>query len=126
MPRLLTRLFLCLMLAAAAAAPAAWAQGRPAGFLSVIDDVPLMPGLSERMDAAVVFDKPEGRIVEAEATGRLSRADVLKFYASSLPQLGWRARGEGKFLRDREELALTFMSGSGGSLTVRFTLSPDR
>ncbi|HEU0072150.1 MAG TPA: hypothetical protein VFS04_12715 [Alphaproteobacteria bacterium] len=130
MPRLLTRLFLCLMLAAPlvilGAAPAAWAQSRPAGFLSVIDDVPLMPGLSERMDAAVVFDKPEGRIVEAEATGRLTRADVLKFYASSLPQLGWRARGEGKFLRDREELVLSFVSGSGGSLTVRFTLSPDR
>lgn len=129
MPRLLTRLAFCLMLAAAAA-PAAWAQGRAvpggAGFLSVIDDVPLMPGLSERADAAVVFDKPEGRIVEAEATGRLARADVLKFYAASLPQLGWRARGEGKFLRDREELALSFTSGQGGSLTVRFTLSPDR
>lgn len=125
MPRLLTRLFLYLMLAAAAV-PAAWAQNKPAGFLSVIDDVPLMPGLSERADAAVVFDKPEGRIVEAEASGRLTRAEVLKFYASSLPQLGWRTRGEGKFLRDREELVLSFVSGSGGSLTVRFTLSPDR
>lgn len=129
MPRLLTRLFLCLMLSVAAV-PTAWAQGRPAGFLSVIDDVPLMPGLSERAEAAVVFDKPEGRIVEAEASGRATRADVLKFYASSLPQLGWRARGEGKFLRDREELVLSFVSGpnggQGGSLTVRFTLSPDR
>jgi hypothetical protein len=109
-------------------APAAWAQSRApqAAFLSVIDDVPLMPGLTERADAAVVFDKPEGRIVETEATGRLVRAEVLKFYAASLPQLGWRARSEGRFLRDKEELAISFASGAGGALSVRFTLSPDR
>lgn len=130
MPRL-TALFILLALFAAAPS-AVWAQSRAgqsqggAAFLSVIDDVPLMPGLAERPDAAVVFDKPEGRIVETEATGRLARAEVLKFYAASLPQLGWRARGEGRFLRDREELALSFVSGPGGALTVRFTLSPDR
>jgi len=129
-PRL-TALFLAFALIATAP-DAVLAQSRPAqsqaapAFLSVIDDVPLMPGLAERPDAAVVFDKPEGRIVETEATGRLARAEVLKFYTASLPQLGWRARGEGRFLRDREELALSFVSGPGGALTVRFTLSPDR
>jgi len=128
-PRL-TALFIVFALCAAAPS-AGWAQSRPAqsqgaSFLSVIDDVPLMPGLTERPDAAVVFDKPEGRIVETEATGRLVRAEVLKFYAASLPQLGWRARAEGRFLRDKEELALSFASGAGGALTVRFTLSPDR
>jgi hypothetical protein len=132
-PRLTTALFIAFALIAAAPG-AVWAQNRPvqgqgaAAFLSVIDDVPLMPGLTERSDAAVVFDKPEGRIVETEATGRLQRAEVLKFYAASLPQLGWRARSEGRFLRDKEELALSFApsSANGGALTVRFTLSPDR
>ncbi len=126
MPRL-TALFIAFALLAAAPS-AVVAQSRPqaAAFLSVIEDVPLMPGLTERPDAAVLFDKPEGRIVEAEASGRLARAEVLKFYAASLPQLGWRARGEDRFLRDREELALSFASGPGGLLTVRFTLSPDR
>ncbi len=130
MPRLTALIIAFALLAAAPSA--VWAQSRAGqsqagtAFLSVIDDVPLMPGLAERPDAAVVFDKPEGRIVETEATGRLARAEVLKFYAASLPQLGWRARGEGRFLRDREELALSFVSGPGGALTVRFTLSPDR
>jgi hypothetical protein len=124
-PRLIV-LIIALALLAPAPGPA-WAQSRPVtGFLSVIDDVPLMPGLTERSDAAVVFDKPEGRIVETEATGRHSRAEVLKFYAASLPQLGWRARAEGRFLRDREELALSFASAADGVVTVRFTLSPDR
>lgn len=130
MPRLTAALFIAFALLAAAPS-GVWAQSRPvqspkAAFLSVIDDVPLMPGLTERADAAVVFDKPEGRIVETEATGRLVRAEVLKFYAASLPQLGWRARSEGRFLRDKEELVLSFVSGTGGALTVRFTLSPDR
>jgi hypothetical protein len=117
-------LFFC---AAAALCGSARAQTPATGaFLSVIDDVPLMPGLTERTEAAVVFDKPEGRIVETEAAGRLSRAAVLKFYAASLPQLGWRARGDGRFLRDREELVLSFAGGGGGALVVRFTLSPDR
>lgn len=130
MPRLTALIIAFALLAAAPSA--VWAQSRAGqsqagtAFLSVIDDVPLMPGLAERPDAAVVFDKPEGRIVETEAMGRLVRAEVLKFYAASLPQLGWRARGEGRFLRDREELALSFVSGPGGALTVRFTLSPDR
>lgn len=125
MPRL-TALFIAFALFAAAPS-AVWAQSRATpSFLSVIDDVPLMPGLTERADAAVVFDKPEGRIVETEATGRLARAEVLKFYAASLPQLGWSPRAEGRFLRDKEELALSFASGAGGALTVRFTLSPDR
>ncbi|MFN4281800.1 MAG: hypothetical protein ACK4NA_04075 [Alphaproteobacteria bacterium] len=122
------------LLAALAAAAPTLAQSRPPAaqpaFLSVIDDVPLMPGLTERPDAAVTFDKPEGRILEAEAAGRVSRAEVLKFYAASLPQLGWRARGEGRFLRDREELAISFPpnppGAPAGSLTVRFALSPDR
>jgi hypothetical protein len=125
----LLALFAACFVAGPAAVPAmaqTSSAPKPApAFLSVMDDVPLMPGLTEHKDAAVVFDKPEGRIVEAEAAGRLARADVLKFYAASLPQLGWRAQGSGRFLRDREELTLNF-SGTAPSLTVRFTLSPDR
>ena len=127
-------ILILLALCGAVAAAPALAQSRPPAaqpaFLSVIDDVPLMPGLTERPEAAVTFDKPEGRIVEAEAAGRASRAEVLKFYAASLPQLDWRARGEGRFLRDREELAISFPANPpgapAGSLTVRFALSPDR
>ena len=45
-------------------------------FVAGIEDLPLMGGLIEDVDAGLVFDKPEGRIVEAYATGEVSAAAV--------------------------------------------------
>jgi hypothetical protein len=77
----------------------------------------------ERKDLAVSFDKPEGRIVEAYAEGRLTAAAVSKFYASTLPQLGWRDQGNNRFAREGEELILNFTTAAK-KLTVQFSLSP--
>lgn len=96
------------------------------GFLSVADDVPLMPGLTETADTATVFDKPEGRIVTAEASGRVTPAAVRQFYATTLPQLGWQAAGGDLYRREAEQLRLSFPGGSGAATTVRFELLPNR
>jgi hypothetical protein len=93
-------------------------------FLAGLDDLPLTPGLREIKDAGVVFDKPEGRIVEAYAEGRLSVAKVRSFYAATLPQLGWRAEGPGRYRREGEVLSIGIRA-AGKGLTVRFFLSPD-
>ncbi len=93
-------------------------------FLAGLDDLPLTPGLREIKDAGVVFDKPEGRIVEAFAEGWLSVAKVRSFYAATLPQLGWRAEGAGRYRREGEVLSIGIRAASKG-LTVRFFLSPD-
>jgi hypothetical protein len=92
-------------------------------FVEGTEDVPLMPGLAAIAGSALVFDKPEGRIVEAQARGRLARAKVRAFYAASLPPLGWRAAGTNLWRRDAERLRLDFR-GPDGDLTVGFTLSP--
>ncbi|MEE9194648.1 MAG: hypothetical protein V3U44_02315, partial [Alphaproteobacteria bacterium] len=42
-----------------------------AGFISTIEDLPLMPGLTEE-EGGIVFDSALGRIVEAFATGPVS------------------------------------------------------
>lgn len=105
------------------ASASAAANTPPAGFLSNLDDIPLMPGLAERKDLAVSFDKPEGRIVEAYAEGSLTPAAVSKFYASTLPQLGWRSQGNNRFAREGEELILNFTTAAK-KLTVQFSLSP--
>ena len=86
----------CLMLMAslwpAPVAVLAASGPSPAGFLSNLDDIPLMQGLIERKDLAISFDKAEGRIVEAQAEGRLAVEAVTKFYgqdvASVLPAAG--------------------------------------
>ncbi len=104
----------------------AMAQG--GGFVAEVADLPLMPGLEEVEGAGVVFDKPSGRIVEAYAQGRVTRAAVLRFYNDTLPQLGWRASGTASFLREGESLAIEFIESpreSGGPLTLRFVLKPE-
>lgn len=82
-----------------------------------------MPGLRTVADSGLVFDKPEGRIVEAQARGRVTRAAVRSFYGSTLPQLGWKTAGRGTWRREAEALMLDF-AGRDGDLTVAFTLSP--
>ncbi len=100
------------------------ASGAKSSFLAGFDDLPLTPGLREIKDAGVVFDKPEGRIVEAYAEGDLSVAKVRSFYAATLPQLGWRAEGAGRYRREGEVLSIGIRA-AGKGLTVRFFLSPD-
>ena len=103
-------------------------QAQDSGFIEQVTDLPLMPGLSEVKDAGVVFDKPDGRIVEAYAEGDLKRDAVIGFYRDTLPQLGWtQAKAAGAaatFRREGENLALDFLDG-GGALVVRFTLTPE-
>lgn len=94
------------------------------GFVAEIEDLPLMPGLSEVEGAGVVFDKPSGRIVEAYARGAVTAEAVMAFYRNTLPQLGW-AQGQGTtFKREGERLAVEFLKGEG-PLTLRFVLRPD-
>ncbi|MFN4164898.1 MAG: hypothetical protein ACK4FJ_11020 [Ferrovibrio sp.] len=84
-----------------------------------------MPGLAESPDAATVFDKPSGRIAHTEAKGKVSVAAVRKFYADTLPQLGWQNIGPEHYRRETEQLRLS-VTGRDGALTVRFELLPNQ
>lgn len=123
MRKLLGPAFGLLLLAfASTAAPAAQA---PVAYFTAIEDLPLMPGLAEVEESGLVFDTPQGRIVEAYATGDLPRARVLAFYGETLPQLGWKKAETGVFRRDSEELSIDFPAeATSPGLTVRFALSP--
>jgi hypothetical protein len=103
------------------AAPAA-IGGEP-GFVAGTEDIPLMPGLRNQESTLVVFDKPQGRIVEVEARGKVTRAAAEKFYAASLPPLGWVADGAHRWRRDGEGLRLA-IKGHDGDLRVAFSLAP--
>ena len=101
------------------------------GFLIGIEDLPLMPLLSESADGGMVFDTPAGRIVEAFASGTVTRAEVLAFYAATLPQLGWTMEDAARFRREGEILRLEFtdnlpVPNRQAALTVRFAISPDQ
>ena len=113
-------LLAALILAGVGTAPT---RGQVQSYIAEVEDLPLMPGLAEVEGAGVIFDKPDGRIVEAYAQGEVGREAVLAFYRQTLPQLGWRATGAATFRREREALSLDFLDG-GGALIVRFTLVP--
>ena len=123
---MLRRLCPAIVLAFALAVQAAAGADQEVTYLSAIEDLPLMAGLAEAVEDKMVFDTPSGRIVQSYATGRVTRGQVLEFYAATLPQLGWNAIGPGRFRRESEALEVDFPAGGsgGGPLTVRFALAP--
>ena len=99
---------------------------RAEGFLSALDDMPLADGVVELADGALVFDKPEGRIVQVTALreGASTPALIRQFYMDTLPNLGWQAGAEvpGRltFTRKGEILRITLTAD-----LVIFDLAPN-
>lgn len=102
----------------------ALASPAAAQFVGGVDDLPLMPGLTAVPSGGVVFETPQGRIVEALATldAGTTVSEVRAFYDATLPQLGWRVVGTGEYRREGEVLVLEF--DAGPPLAVRFRLTP--
>ena len=100
------------------------AHAQVPAFLGTIEDLPLMPGLTEAVDAGMAFESPSGRIAEAHASGPVTRRQVLGFYAATLPQLGWEREAAGRYRREGEILRLEFGDATPSGLGVRFTLAP--
>lgn len=120
-------LVFCVLLAAGPRLVAESVAQNPAAFVTGLEDVPLMPELRDVPDAAVIFDKPSGRLVEAYAEGDVPAEAVLTFYRETLPQLGWSASTESGasavFFRESERLEIQVLEGQPRR-TVRFVLSP--
>lgn len=110
--------------------PGGWgvAQAAESRFFSALNDVPLMPGLYELTAETVVFDQPEGRIVESSAVSETEKApEIRAFYGSVLPQLGWNpqkgAEQADSYLRQGEKLTLSLEVRDQLNI-VHFSLSP--
>lgn len=96
-----------------------------ARFFESLYDVPIMPGLEEMPDYALVFDKPEGRVAEAAAysDGGLPPSEILKFYKTSLQELGWTQKAPAVYVREGEKLTISSKT-QGGQNMVLFLLEP--
>ena len=93
-------------------------------FFETLQDVPVMPGLTELEDYTLVFDKPEGRIIEMVASiDGASVSDVRKYYRLSLPQLGWVMDSQDNYMRGAEHLSLNFEREQNDSF-LRMTIQP--
>ena len=115
----------CILVAVAIACLVAAPGNAGDAFLPAFGDLPLMEGLAPVADSETVFDTPAGRIVEAYAAGTVSRERAERFYATTLPQLGWRRQTAHVFRREEESLTIEYRQ-KGKTLTVRFMLAPAR
>ena len=97
------------------------------GFLSVVEDLPLMEGLTEVKGSALIFSTQQGRIVQVSAKSApgdtIGRENVLAFYEHTLPQLGWIPAEVLNWVREDERLGLT-VTVNGGKLMIQFSLTP--
>ena len=108
------------------AATSVFAQSQSPMFLNAIDDLPLMPGLTEDVDGALQFDTANGRIAEITASGIASPSSITGFYSRTLPQLGWRQITPERYQREGEVLVIEIVKLAENSLQVEvhFRLSP--
>jgi hypothetical protein len=102
-------------------------------FSAFIEDLPIMPGLSES-DDGYAFDLSDGgRLAEARLGGDADPAVVRGFYAAMLGQLGWRASDAEPYVYRRAGEQLVFRVAPraalgprrGAGLQALFVLAPD-
>ncbi|MGB0696251.1 MAG: hypothetical protein ACPGOY_11420 [Rhodospirillaceae bacterium] len=117
------RIGLALLALCAVLAAPLQAQQSGTAFVQGFEDLPLMDGLAQNPNDTLIFETAHGRLVEAVAAGALRAAAVQRFYADTLPQMGWTTLGPDLFQRDQERLRLDY-GGSYPNLTVRFSLEP--
>lgn len=104
--------------------PASAASAGEAAFFQNLNDIPLMPGLYEIPQDGVVFDKAEGRIIEAKAAAEgLQATDIQSFYARTLPQLGWKKATHNSYIRQKELLKID-VRAEGAASILTLSVSP--
>ena len=125
---LLCTLFLINALTIGLMGHQASAQSQAPDFISVIEDLPLMPGLIEDADGAMSFDTANGRIAETIASGQVVPENVLGYYKRALPQLGWKRLTATRYRREDEVLIIDITKDDGGAVPVmvHFRLSPTK
>ena len=94
-------------------------------FIPGVNGLPLVTGLVLMPGRHIIFDTPEGRIIEAFADGKISPANILAFYKDTLPQLGWIVKSKNEFGRENEVLIIEVYSNKKNKSIVRFFITPD-
>jgi hypothetical protein len=93
------------------AAKAQAALGAPGetAFSGFIEDLPIMPGLSENDDGYAFDLFHGGRLAEARLVGEAEPSVVRGFYSATLAQLGWRASEIEPYVYRRGQARLIFL-----------------
>ena len=101
------------------------ALSQSARYIDGIEDIPIFKGMTYVEDSLVLFDKSEGRYVSSEITGDYKKFEIINFYRSILPNLGWEKIGPFLFKRGDEELEIRF-SENGKRTSAIFSIYPSK
>ena len=104
-------------------------QARQVQYFTMMQDIPVMPGLTPVEEESYVFDKPEGRILSQSAlTTSRDEKEVFAYYAKALPPLGWTRKTTRIFVRDKERLKITAQKSeeNKNALKIHFFLEPQK
>lgn len=85
------------------------------------DSIPLMNGFHTSQDDVMIFDKPEGRIIEAFIwceTECPSIDAIQSYYKQSLISLGWASTSGTKFRKKGHTLSFDIQHDPTGASTV--------
>ena len=99
-------------------------------FLKDIEDVPVPEGFTQNEEEPLVYDTPDGRIVETSVEGTGDAKEVAEFYEKTLPQLGWKKDAQLAdsglnltFEKEKEKLKL-FIKRDELRVEIKFALYP--
>ncbi len=91
-------------------------------FLTKTSDIPLMQGLKISPSNQMDFDTPTGQVLTLEGVSKTKTGDeVIAFYGSVLPQMGWKNVEKGSFLRQSDTLNIIILKNKKPS-KVRFDI----
>lgn len=91
-------------------------------FLTKTSDVPLMEGLKVSATNQMDFDTPSGQVLSLEGMSKTKTGDdILKFYESILPQMGWVLKEKGVFERQNDSLNIVILKNKKPS-KIRFDI----
>lgn len=100
------------------------AMAETSRYFEALYDVPVMPGLEELPDQAMLFDKPDGRIASVvAATKTVQEADIRRFYEDTLAQMGWKKSAGNQYVRGGDRLSME-IAARPPLTVVHFTLEP--
>lgn len=94
-------------------------------FAPHMEDVPL--AATACVSHTVVFDTPQGRIVEVTSNALLEPAEAAVYYTENLPRLGWTRVDETTglvFHRGMERLRIQLSAAGKSGAVIRLKLDP--
>lgn len=96
---------------------------RAEGYFAAQPDLPIAPGLIEDTAAGLTFDPGIVRILDLVAAGPAKTSDIQRFYADTLPMLGWDKTSGNTYAREGEVLQLGITPENGRTI-VKIRIEP--